>query len=72
MNPAERDALREHLLRWQRVGPELEAIRRRELRNYDFDREIANDLLRIAADHAKPREATGLIHLQRLLRKRYS
>lgn len=72
MNPAHRDALREQLLRWQRVGPELESIRRRELRNYHFDREIADDLLRMAAGHAKPRRATGLIHLQRLLRERYS
>ena len=63
---------REYVERWKRVGPELEAIRRRELRAYVFDPERADDLLRMAADHAKPRQSSGMMKLQHLLRERYA
>lgn len=66
---AERQAAREYALRWKRLGPELEVIRRRELRNSDPERNrvLADALLRMAAAHAKPRPTSGLIHLERLL-----
>jgi hypothetical protein len=74
MNDAERDEALEHVRRWKQVGPMLDAIRRRELRAYDFEknRALADDLLRMAAAHAKPRRTTGLIRLHRLLREHYS
>jgi hypothetical protein len=69
MNLAHRDALREQLLRWQRVGPELEAIRRRELRDYDFEknhRAVAS-LFQLATDRREPRTTSGLVEWYRRL-----
>ncbi len=74
MDDAEKQRVRESVERWKRVGPELEVIRRRELRTYDFEknRDLVDDLLRMAADHAKSRRTSGLMKLHRLIRERYS
>ena len=71
MDESERQAVRESVERWRRVGPELEAIRRRELRGCGSDerRRLSDDLLGLAAAHAKPRRTSGLSKLYRLLRK---
>ena len=71
MTEQERAAIRDYAACWQRVGPELEKIRRRELRKYKFEenRELVNELLEMAADHAKPRKMSGLLKLQDLMRK---
>jgi hypothetical protein len=69
MSPSDREALREHLLRWQRVGPELEAIRRRELRDYDFEknREAVASLFQLGTDRRVPRTTSGLVEWYRRL-----
>ena len=56
---------------WARIGPKLESVRRQELRNFDFTRERAaiDGLLEIAVAHAVPRTTSGLVELQRRLRK---
>ncbi len=74
METSGRESAHEALARWRRVGPELAAIRRRELRAYSFEenRDLVNDLLRMAAEHAKPRRTSGLAKLQGLLRKAYA
>ena len=71
MSPSERETAREYLARWQRVGPQLAAIRRRELRAYDFEtnRELVDQLLQMAAEHAKPRKSSGLMRVKRVLRE---
>ncbi|MBA3315167.1 MAG: hypothetical protein M3552_19770 [Planctomycetota bacterium] len=62
------------VLRWRNTGAELARIRRRELRESTPEMRLANadELLRMAADHAKPRRTSGFVELQKLLRKRYS
>ena len=52
---------------WQRVGPLLEQVRIKELREFNYQerwREI-DALLQIAAEHAVPRTTSGLVELQR-------
>jgi hypothetical protein len=56
---------------WRRVGPELERIRRWELRNFDYKKNLPaiDALLQIACERAVPRTTSGLVELQRLLAK---
>jgi hypothetical protein len=58
---------REFVEHWQRVGPLLDRIRARELRefNYAERRHEIDALLQIAAEHAVPRTSSGLVDLQR-------
>jgi hypothetical protein len=63
----------EFLARWQRVGPQLAAIGRQELRTMSADehqRQIASVLA--LADHSLPlRPTSGLVQLQQILKRRY-
>jgi len=70
----ERESAREHVERWKRVGPELAAIRRRELREYSFEksRDLVDDLLQMSAEHARPRKSSGLGKLHALLAKAFA
>jgi hypothetical protein len=56
---------------WKEAGPELEAIRRREIREADNLKVLA--MLEGAFNHAlrtmPPRESSGLVEMQRLLAK---
>jgi hypothetical protein len=63
---------REFIERWRRAGPELERIRKEELRNYDYNKNLAiiDSLLQLGVDHAVPRTTSGLVELQKLLHKR--
>lgn len=54
---------------WKRVGPELEKVRIRELRNlnYEEQRPLIDALLQLGVDRAVPRNTSGLVELQRRL-----
>jgi len=56
---------------WLRVGPKLEAIRRRELQEMsEAERmRIADELLQIGCRFARPRPTSGLVEQQRLFQK---
>jgi hypothetical protein len=56
---------------WRRVGPLLEAIKRRELREFDHaaNVEIIDALLQLGVDHGQPRTSSGLVELQRRLHR---
>ncbi len=56
---------------WRRLGPILEAIRLRELREFNYEEQlpIIDALLQLGLDHAVPRPTSGLVELQRLLAK---
>ena len=56
---------------WLKAGPKLEAIRRRELRNFDYRKhyEAIDALLEIGCRFAKPRSTSGLVEQQRLFMK---
>lgn len=57
--------------RWRRVGPELDRIRRQELREYKHEDniEIIDSLLQLGCDLARPRATSGLVELQKILAK---
>ena len=54
---------------WRRLGPKLEAIRRWELRHFNYEEQlpIIDALLQLGVDHAVPRSTSGLVELQRIL-----
>jgi hypothetical protein len=56
---------------WRRVGPELDRIRRQELRNFNYEenRAAIDALLQLGCDLAVPRNTSGLVELERLLAK---
>jgi hypothetical protein len=53
---------------WQLIGPELDRIRRWELRNFNHREHWAaiDALLQLACEHAVPRTTSGLVELQRV------
>ena len=56
---------------WRKVGPQLERIRRDELRNFknEDNLEAINALLEIGARRGEPRTTSGLVEMQRLFKK---
>ncbi len=54
---------------WRRIGPKLEEIRRRELRNFNYEENLPaiDALLQIGCELRAPRNTSGLVELQRLL-----
>jgi|LSQX01.1.fsa_nt_gb hypothetical protein len=69
MSGAEKEQYRRFVEHWKRAGPELERIRREELRALDTRKAIAgiDALVDIAIRHGKPRETSGLAERQRWL-----
>src|SRR6202030_1127206 len=66
----ERDVMRRWVETWKRAGPELEAIREREIREADNVQVVA--MLRGAmnlATQLPPRTSSGLVEMQRFLAK---
>jgi hypothetical protein len=59
---------------WRRLGPILEAIRREELRNFNYEEQlpVIDALLQLGLDYAVPRPTSGLVELERLLAKGYA
>jgi hypothetical protein len=56
---------------WRRVGPKLERIRREELRNFDWEKQLPliDALLEIGVSFRPPRTTSGLVELERFLAK---
>ena len=56
---------------WKRAGPELERIKREELRNFRYEDHIEtiNALIGSALKVGTPRTTTGLVEQQRLFGK---
>ncbi|MEO8024848.1 MAG: hypothetical protein ABI823_00160 [Bryobacteraceae bacterium] len=71
MDDVEREQIRQWAAAWKRVAPQLEEIKRRELRDIDTMEALA--ALEPAFNHATrtlpPRESSGLIEMQRLFAK---
>lgn len=67
----EQEAIRQWVKTWQAAGPELEAIRRREIR--DSDNLVTLALLEPAFNHAvrsrPPRQSSGILEMQRWFAK---
>jgi hypothetical protein len=69
MSAPTREELRAYLEHWKRVGPQLEAIRRQELRNFDFEahRDQIAGLFHLGVTFGTPRTTTGLVEYTRRL-----
>lgn len=71
MDEHERDLLTLWVETWKQAGPKLEALRRRELREFRYEDHAAqiDELLQIACQFAQPRLTSGLVEQQRLFQK---
>lgn len=59
---------------WKRVGPILAQIRRDELRRFDWDKNwaLVDSLLDLTVDRpSEPRTTSGLVELQRFMRRAF-
>jgi hypothetical protein len=56
---------------WRRVGPQLDRIRRAELRSFNYEEQlpIIDALLQLGCERATPRTTSGLVELQRWFAK---
>ncbi len=63
----EREQVHEYIQRWKKLGPLLEEIKWRELREFDYDAnwQIIDDLLEAGLQHAQERTTSGLLEQQR-------
>ena len=61
---------RQYAERWKQAGPELERVRREELRNLKYDWRVVDALLEIGANSPRREdEPNGLVEMQRLFMK---
>ena len=67
----ERELVRRWGNTWKQAGPELEAIRRREVSEMDSATALAalEDAFNRATRNMPPRHSSGMVEMQRLLRK---
>jgi hypothetical protein len=67
MNEAEKQPYRQFVENWMRAGPELERVRRDELRALDTRKEVLgmDALVDIALRHGAERTTSGLVEMQR-------
>ena len=71
MTDLERQRTKQWVENWKRVGPILEEIRRRELRNMTYDQRVKaiESVLHLGSLFAKPRTTSGMVEMQRLFQK---
>lgn len=71
MKKAEREQMREFVERWKRVGPELAAIRQKELSEFDHaaNWESIDALLDIGDRFGRPRKTSGMVEMQKWFMK---
>ena len=71
MEHAARKEMEKWVDTWKRAGPALEAVKQRELRAYDYDKNqaILDEMLQWACDHRRDRLTSGLVEQQRMFMK---
>lgn len=71
MNEAEKEQYRRYVEGWQHAGPELERIRREELRAMDdrMDLDGMDALADIGVRYGTPRTTSGLVEMQKWFMK---
>lgn len=71
MNRNKHDSLRSYAEIWQRAGPELDAIRRKELADFDHTSNwrLIDSLLDAGMKFARPRPTSGLVEMQKWFMK---
>ncbi len=65
----QQDTERRIVRQWMSAVPELERVRREELRAYVYDPRAVDALFEFGLRHAQPREGGGLVVLQRCFMK---
>ncbi len=71
MTESNRPTNKDWVEHWKRVGPKLDEIRRRELREFVYAKQlpIIDALLQMGVDRRVSRKSSGLVEFQRLLAK---
>jgi len=71
MNRKKHDSLRSYAEIWQRAGPEIEAIRHKELADFDHTSNwrLIDSLLDAGLKFARPRPTSGLVEMQKWFMK---
>jgi hypothetical protein len=71
MTESNRPTNKDWVEHWRRVAPKLDEIRRRELREFDYAKQlpIIDALLQMGIDRRFSRNSSGLVEFQRLLAK---
>lgn len=60
---------REYVERWRKAGPELEKVRREELRamRHENVAHVIDSLLELGLIHSQPSKTSGLVEMQKIL-----
>ena len=71
MKTSQQDNAQQWIESWKRASDALKAIKRHELRNYDYAKNqvIVDGMLQWAFEHRKARLNSGLVEQQRLFMK---
>jgi hypothetical protein len=71
MTESERERLKQWVETWKRAGPELERVRREELRAFRHEDsvELIDSLLELGVQFGQVRTTSGLVEQQRLFMK---
>lgn len=69
MKPLTKEQMRQVVQQWKAAGPELERIRREELRNWKYDWRVVDALLDMGARLKVSRPTSGLVEMQYWFRK---
>jgi hypothetical protein len=71
METSDQDRLRDWVRNWQVVGPELERMRREDIRhaNTQHSIQLFDLAFKAALQNTPPRHNSGLVEFQKLLRK---
>lgn len=67
----EKQQMRAWVETWRKAGDALEEIRRQELQNYDYNKNLplVDEMLQWAYEHRAPRSTSGLVEQQRWFMK---
>jgi hypothetical protein len=69
MNSPNREHIKKVVAQWRQAGPELERVRREELRRWKYDPDIVDALLQIGDQFGKSRPTSGLVEMQKWFMK---
>lgn len=69
MTKASREDLRRYVEQWRKAGPELERVRRQELRERSYDPDDADALLELGDSCRESRPSSGMVEMQKWFMK---
>ncbi|MFA5342769.1 MAG: hypothetical protein WC381_02250 [Kiritimatiellia bacterium] len=69
MNQLTRHQMKKVVEQWRRAGPELERVRKEELRRWQYDHKAVDALLDMGDNFGKSRPTSGLVEMQKWFMK---